>query len=132
MAWYDIFSRKKEQGPTVVEGYQAFSTPFLPVGRGNLTLPYVNGRWTAGNWVDFGEGNLYPEVLNQMYFSSPLHGAIVDFKTNAVIGGGYALDAEKLTAQEKVDLYTWERKIKLKHTVEAVTQQLILHYRIYF
>lgn len=132
MAWYDIFSRKQEQGPTVVEGYQAFSTPFLPVGRGNLTLPYVNGRWTAGNWVDFGEGNLYPEVLNQMYFSSPLHGAIVDFKTNAVIGGGYALDAEKLTAQEKVDLYTWERKIKLKHTVEAVTQQLILHNRIYF
>lgn len=132
MAWYDIFSRKKEQGPTVVEGYQAFSTPFLPVGRGNLTLPYVNGRWTAGNWVDFGEGNLYPEVLNQMYFSSPLHGAIVDFKTNAVIGGGYALDANKLTAQEKVDLYTWERKIKLKHTVEAVTQQLILHNRIYF
>ena len=115
-----------------MEGYQAFSTPFLPVGRGNLTLPYVNGRWTAGNWVDFGEGNLYPEVLNQMYFSSPLHGAIVDFKTNAVIGGGYALDAEKLTAQEKVDLYTWEKKIKLKHTVEAVTQQLILHNRIYF
>jgi hypothetical protein len=132
MAWYDIFTRKQEQGPTVVEGYQAFSTPFLPVGRGNLTLPYVNGRWTAGNWVDFGEGNLYPEVLNQMYFSSPLHGAIVDFKTNAVIGGGYALDSKKLTAQEKVDLYTWERKIKLKHTVEAVTQQLILHNRIYF
>jgi len=132
MAWYDIFSRKREQGPTVLEGYQAFSTPFLPVGKGNLTLPYVNGRYTLNKWVDFGEGNLYPEVLNQMYYSSPLHGAIVDFKTNAVIGGGYELKTDKLSVQEKVDLYSFEMKIHLKHTVEAVTQQLILHNRVYF
>ncbi len=88
----------------MVEGYQSFSTPFLPVGRGNLTLPYINGRYVQESWVRFGEGNLYPEMLNQMYYSSPLHGAIVDFKTNAVIGGGFNLTTDKLTPQEKLGI----------------------------
>jgi len=132
MAWYDRFFNSKPKGPEVVEGYQSFSTPFLPVGRGNLTLPYVNGRYVQESWVRFGEGNLYPELLNQIYYSSPLHGAIVDFKTNAVIGGGFNLTTDKLTPQEKLDMFSFEKKANLKHTVKAVTKQLIIHNRVYF
>jgi hypothetical protein len=83
-------------------------------------------------WQYFGADNLYPELLNQMYFSSPLHGAIVDFKTNAVIGGGFNLTTDKLTPQEKLEMFTFEKKANLKHTVKAVTKQLILHNRVYF
>jgi hypothetical protein len=132
MAWYDRFFNSKPKGPEVVEGYQSFSTPFLPVGRGNLTLPYVNGRYVQESWVRFGEGNLYPELLNQIYYSSPLHGAIVDFKTNAVIGGGFNLMTDKLTPQEKLEMFAFEKKANLKHTVKAVTKQLIIHNRVYF
>jgi hypothetical protein len=84
------------------------------------------------SWVRFGEGNLYPELLNQIYYSSPLHGAIVDFKTNAVIGGGFNLTTDKLTPQEKVEMFSFEKKANLKHTVKAVTKQLIIHNRVYF
>ena len=132
MAWYDRFINSKPKGPEVVEGYQSFSTPFLPVGRGNLTLPVVDPRYNANMWQYFGSDNMYPEMLNQMYFSSPLHGAIVDFKTNAVIGGGFNLTTDKLTAQEKLEMFTFEKKANLKHTVKAVTKQLILHNRVYF
>jgi len=132
MAWYDRFINSKPKGPEVVEGYQSFSTPFLPVGRGNLTLPVVDPRYNANMWQYFGSDNLYPEMLNQMYFSSPLHGAIVDYKTNAVIGGGFNLTTDKLTAQEKLEMFTFEKKANLKHTVKAVTKQLILHNRVYF
>jgi hypothetical protein len=132
MAWYDRFINTKPKGPEVVEGYQSFSTPFLPVGRGNLTLPYVNGRYSTNMWVRFGTDNLYPQMLNQMYYSSPLHGAIVDFKTNAVIGGGFNLTTDKLTPQEKLEMFTFEKKANLKHTVKAVTKQLIIHNRVYF
>ena len=131
MAWYDRFI-KSNKGPEVIEGYQSFSTPFLPVGRGNLTLPVVDPRYNANMWQYFGSDNLYPELLNQMYFSSPLHGAIVDFKTNAVIGGGFNLTTDKLTPQEKLEMFTFEKKANLKHTVKAVTKQLILHNRVYF
>ena len=132
MAWYDRLFNSKPKGPEVVEGYQSFSTPFLPVGRGNLTLPVVDPRYNANMWQYFGSDNLYPELLNQMYFSSPLHGAIVDFKTNAVIGGGFNLTTDKLTPQEKLEMFTFEKKANLKHTVKAVTKQLIIHNRVYF
>jgi hypothetical protein len=132
MAWYERLFNSKPKGPEMVEGYQSFSTPFLPVGRGNLTLPYVNGRYSTNMWVRFGTDNLYPQMLNQMYYSSPLHGAIVDFKTNAVIGGGFNLTTDKLTPQEKLEMFTFEKKANLKHTVKAVTKQLIIHNRVYF
>jgi len=132
MAWYERLFNIKPKGPEMVEGYQSFSTPFLPVGRGNLTLPYVNGRYSTNMWVRFGSDNLYPQMLNQMYYSSPLHGAIVDYKTNAVIGGGFNLTTDKLTPQEKLEMFTFEKKANLKHTVKAVTKQLIIHNRVYF
>ena len=132
MAWYNNLFKKESLAPEVIEGYQSFSTPFLPVGKGNLTLPIVDPRYNANMWQYFGSDNLYPEMLNQMYFSSPLHGAIVDFKTNAVIGGGFNLTTDKLTPQEKLEMFTFEKKANLKHTVKAVTKQLILHNRVYF
>jgi hypothetical protein len=132
MAWYNNLFKTASKGPEVVEGYQSFSTPFMPVGKGNLTLPVVDPRYNANMWQNFGVDNLYPEMLNQMYYSSPLHGAIVDFKTNAVIGGGFALKTDLLTTVEKLELYTFERKINLKHIVKAITKQLIIHNRVYF
>lgn len=132
MAWYDRFIGTKQQSPEVVEGYQSFSTPFGRIGSGNLSLPYVNGRHQTSGWIPFGEQNLFPSVLNQLVYSSPLHGSIVDYKTNAVIGGGIELRATTSTPQELLDLYTFEKKSHLKKTVRITTEQLIVHNRVYF
>ena len=132
MAWYDRFIGTKQQSPEVVEGYQSFSTPFGRIGSGNLSLPYVNGRHQTSGWIPFGDGTLFPSVLNQLVYSSPLHGSIVDYKTNAVIGGGIELRATTSTPQELLDLYTFEKKSHLKKTVRITTEQLIVHNRVYF
>jgi uncharacterized protein YlaI len=127
-----IFDRFKQPKTEVIEGYQSFSTPFGKIGRGDLSLPYVNGRYQIAGYVPFGQDNLYPEILNQIYFTSPLHGAIVDFKVNATIGAGYELKTDKLTPDEKLALYTWEKKMRLSKSVKAVTKQLVMHHRVYF
>ena len=127
-----IFDRFKQQKIEVSEGYQSFSTPFGKIGNANLSLPYVNGRYQVSGYIPFGQDNLFPETLNQLYFTSPLHGAIVDFKVNATIGAGYQLKTDKLTPQEKLDLYTWEKKMKLAKSVRLVAKQIVLHNRIYF
>ena len=133
MAWYNFFSKQSEAtGIEVVEGYHSFSTPFTKVGGANLALPYVNGRYQVAGYIPFGQDNLYPEILNQMYYTSPLHGAIVDYKVNAVIGGGFNIVTNKLSNEQKVDLYAFENKIKLKKIAPIVTKQLILHSRVYF
>lgn len=127
-----IFDRFRQQKPEVVEGYQSFSTPFYKIGTANLALPYVNGRYQVAGYVPFGQDNLYPETLNQLYYTSPLHGAIVDFKVNAAIGAGYELKTDKLTPEEKLALYTWEKKMRLSKSVKAVTKQIVMHHRVYF
>jgi hypothetical protein len=129
MALKDFFKTVKHE---IVEGYQSFSTPFLKVGGANLTLPYVNGRNQTNGYIPFGQDNLYPELLNQIYYSSPLHGSIVGYKVNAAVGGGFNIVADRLTPQDKLELYTLERKLNIKKIVPAVTQQLILHNRVYF
>lgn len=132
MAWYDIFRQSEKQNIEVVEGYHSFSTPFAKIGGANLALPYVNGRYQVAGYIPFGQDNLYPEILNQMYYSSPLHGAIVDYKVNAVIGGGFNIITDKLTNEEKLELYAFEKKIKLKKVAHIVTKQLVIHNRVYF
>lgn len=132
MAWYNIFKQSEKNSIEVVEGYHSFSTPFSKVGGANLSLPYVNGRYQVAGYIPFGQDNLYPELLNQMYYSSPLHGAIVDYKTNAVIGGGFNIIIDKLTNEEKLELYAFESKLKLKKIAPIVTKQLVIHNRVYF
>jgi hypothetical protein len=124
---------KKDESLKVVDtGYQSFSTPFLKVPEGNLSLPRIDVRYTTQGYVRFGFDNLFPQYMNQMYFMSPLHGSIVDFKTNAAIGGGYSFDESKLTDMEKVVLYSFGKKIGLKGTIKAITKDIILHDRCYF
>ena len=132
MAWYSRFVGSKPKATEVVEGYQSFSTPFGNVGNANLSLPYVNGRYQIAGYIPFGQDNLFPELLNQLYYTSPLHGAIVDFKTNATVGGGYTLETAKMSNEDKLKLYTFEKKMKLNKTSKAIAQQLIVHHRVYF
>ena len=133
MAWYDIFRAKKNNSVEVVTtNYDAYSTPFMKVGGANLSLPYVNGRHTISGWIPFGQDNLYPQLLNQMVFSSPLHGSIVDYKTNAVIGGGFEINTKDATPKDLLDLYTFEKKINIKKTARITTEQLVVHNRVYF
>jgi hypothetical protein len=129
------FEITRKESVQVVEGnnYQAFSTPFLRVGEGNLSLPYVNARQQVNGYIRFGSDNLYPQLLNQMYFTSPLHGAIVDYKTNAAVGGGFELTISKdATAMEKVDVYTFDKRVKLNKMIPIVTKDVIIHNRVYF
>lgn len=118
---------------TETSSYQSFSTPFLKVKGGNLSLPYVNARQQTNGYIRFGDDNLYPQLINQLYYTSPLHSSIIDFKTNAIIGGGYELkmDAD-IKATEKVDVYAIEKRLNLKKNLNHITKDVLLHNRKYF
>jgi hypothetical protein len=129
-----LFNLRKSEPVQVVEvgGYQSFSTPFLKVPASNLSLPFVDDRFQARGYVPFGEDNLYPQYLNQMYYTSPLHSAIVNYKVNAVCGGGYELLVDGLAAMDKVDSYAAEKRIGIRRNMKPVLLDLIVHGRVYF
>lgn len=107
-----------------------FSTPFMNVGKGNLSLPKVDRYYTNNNIVMFGSDNLYPQLLNQMYYTSPMHGACIDFITNAVIGGGYTWKNENISGSEKVELLTFEKRFKFSKMSTILTRDYIIHRRV--
>lgn len=108
----------------------AFSTPFMNVGSGNLSLPIVNKYYTQNGIVRFGEDNLYPQLLNQMYYTSPMHGKLIEFITNAAIGGGYEFTLANLNGAEKVELLTFEKKHKLEKLTRLITRDYVIHRRV--
>jgi capsid portal protein len=111
--------------------YQAFNTPFLKTPNGNLSLPYIYSRFETRGYIPFGADNMYPQTLDQLYYSSPLHGSIVDFKVNASIGGGYDIN-ETLNASDKVKLLQFLVNIGLKKNLSTITKTDIVHNRVYF
>lgn len=133
MAFKDFFFKKTEQ-PTNIEvkvdsQYQSFSTPFGEIGKGNLALPFVRA-YGSESYVRFGTDNLYAQLINQMYQQSPLNGAIINFKRNAVIGGGWEVESTSASAKEKVAEYSFIKKNKLVKLMHQSTLDLIMHGRI--
>lgn len=120
-------SNKKE---TPKSNPQAFSTPFYPIRGGNLSAPYVNRYYTLQNIVQFGTDNLYPQLLNQLYFQSPMTSACIDFITNAIIGGGWEWKDENVTGVQKIEQEAFSRKNKLNKLSKILTRDYVIHRRV--
>lgn len=109
--------------------YSAFSTPFGKIGEGNLSLPYIRA-YGSERFIRFGNDNLFPQIVNQMYFQSALNGSIINYKANAVIGGGYELTSNDTTGIQKVKEYTFIKKNKFNKLMRQLTKDLIMHGRV--
>ena len=108
---------------------QAYNTPFLKIGKGNLSLPYIQSNTTKAGVIYFGDSNLFPQVLNQMYFTSPLHSAIVDFTGNAVMGGGVKIELKEDNARNEVDARVFMSKVGGQKTFRLLERDYYLHRR---
>lgn len=117
--------------PTVRTEQQAYSTPFGTIGDGNLSLPFIQSQVHKAGVIYFGSDNLFPSVLNQMYYTSPIHGAVVDFTVMAVIGGGFTSEG-LTTGKEKVDFDVWARLNKIERNLETITRDYKLHGRVHY
>lgn len=124
---------KQHQPIVTPESYQTYSTPFGKIGNGNLSLPWINIASTVNNYVWFGVDNLYPAIINQMYYTSPIHSSIVNFKINAVLGGGYELvSTNGSTMEDEVYLKTANITMRIAENDDKALIDLILHNRVYF
>lgn len=129
MGLFSFGSKKKVEIVESAPLYSQFSTPFGKIGDGNLSLPYVRA-YGSEKYIRFGHDNLYPQLINQMYYQSPLNGAIIRFKANATIGGGFELSSPDKGAQQKITEYTFIKKNKFNKLMRQLTKDLIMHGRV--
>lgn len=111
--------------------YQTCGTPLVSIGKGDITKPYIDSAYVGtGTFVRFGWDNLYPSLIDQMYFQSPLHASLIEFQINASIGGGYEIVTKKeKSPSEKVKEYTFVKQGKLKTLFRAIAQDIKMHRR---
>lgn len=109
---------------------QSFSTPFGKIGKGDITKPYISSNYKgAKGYVYFGLDNLYPQIIDQMAYTSPLNGSIIMFKKNSVVGGGFEILNGDESGKAKVELHSFLIKNKIKKLWKEVTLDMIMHNR---
>lgn len=110
----------------------SFSTPFMKIKEGNLALPFVDKFTTkSAGAIYFGVDNLFPQKLDQYYYTSPMHGAIIDFKKNATIGGGYDLTPKSEDMDTLIEVNVFKNVVKLDKLIEKLCMADLIHYRGY-
>ena len=119
------------RGDVIRTEQQAYSTPFGVIGDGNLSLPFIQSQVHKAGVIYFGSDNLFPSVLNQMYYTSPIHGAVIDFTVMAVVGGGFTVDGLK-DGKDKVAFGVWSRMNKVERNLETIARDYKLHARVHF
>jgi hypothetical protein len=127
--WFQKEEKKTFEVNTESELFSTFSTPFGKVGKGDLAAPYIRS-YGSESFCRFGNDNLYPQLINQMYYKSPLNGSIINFKTNAVIGGGFNLISNDTSAEQKIKEYTFIKRNKFKKLMRQFSKDLIMHGRV--
>jgi hypothetical protein len=82
------------------------------------------------NYIYFGEDNQYPNILNNLYYSSPFHASIVDFKRLNLIGGGY--EVTPMFGATEADLIMIKQMEYMfdENTINKLTTDLLIHNRI--
>ena len=114
------------------DGKMSFSTPFFKIGKGDLGKPFISTWYTISGIVQFGNDNLYPQILDQLYYTSPMHSGCLEFISRAAIGGGYEYNIPAKNGVEQVDLYTFEKKNKFKKIFRYLPIDFLIHKRVCF
>lgn len=117
---------------TVIYKHQQFGSPLVKIGKNDITKPYIDSSYVGKDtYVRFGLDNNYPQLIDQMYYQSPLHSAIIDFQINATIGGGWEIIGDK-DGKDKVNEYIFTKKHKIDKILRAVALDLKMHRRSHY
>lgn len=139
MSWINrFFGLEKEKGVSLKE---------IPVSNENknvnllrsintegldISLPFIdehNGRGLK--YVPFGEDNLYPDIINQLYLSSAMNAACINFKRWSIIGDGYEWsNYDTLKTKEKVEIKEFIKLNNFDFSIDKITTDWIKHGRV--
>lgn len=96
----------------------------------DYSKPYIN-YYSNMNYVPFGQDNLYPYVLMDMYTGSPFHAAIIDFKVRSIIPA-FELTSKSKSLEDSIKIESIKKTIFNKANLTDILYNWILHERVYF
>ena len=126
MGWFNRNNEAPKIENKEVEAFRTVNTEGM-----DLSQPFVDDYYSRGvNWVFFGGDNLYPQVLNQLYISSPMHQACCNFKRYSLIGNGYEWEGyETFDVAQKIAIKQFETQSDFKNSSVRISMDWIKHGR---
>lgn len=104
MGVIDNFKYKKEQPKSISAKVEVEKFNVETINLSAVTdLPKIKEKHNQ-DWVDYGDDNLYPQYLQDMFNTSPTHNAIVKTKAEMVVGDGYTYDDTLLNEKQKIEV----------------------------
>lgn len=131
------FNRKEVEQPVPAEqpkvnySFQNFGVPIIKIGGDDITKPYINGGYYNREYIPFGSDNLYPSILDNLYYQSPLHSAIIDYQVRTAIGGGFEIIKPKKTTGERINEKVWIKQNSIKKMLKGIAMDLKIHNRVH-
>jgi hypothetical protein len=139
MAFFGLIKNKKLTTKVVVNETaqsQKFSRTINSANYSyDFSNPMIDELVSINDVVFFGKDNLYPQLLNESYYASPLHAAICDFKKHSIAGNGYTLTPNaNISEMDKIIINQFENLIDGKNNLEQfvldITMDYVIHSRI--
>jgi hypothetical protein len=133
MKLFGFNTNKKENiEQPIVEQYnhdKFYSVGRETIGNYDYSIPAVT-EILNNNYIYFGTDNQYPNLLNNLYYSSPFHASIVDFKRLSLIGGGYTVEAYLGSTQGDLIAIKKMEYLFDETMLNEITTDLLIHNRI--
>jgi len=95
----------------------------------DFSRPYINTHG-GSEYVIFGEDNLYPYVLLELFHSSAFHRAIMEFKTRTIMADGLKITSSDTSTKGKMEAEK-VRSILNKAFFRRFVQEYLIHERVY-
>jgi len=86
-------------------------------------LPVIK-EMRGKDWVQYGEDNLYPQYLQQLFNTSPTHQAIIKAKSLMVAGEGYEMNDSHLSETDKINVKKIINQVERQMYETTMDQQL--------
>jgi hypothetical protein len=116
---------KKEKTSDIKPVVETFNGSVESMNLSAVTdLPKIKEKKNQ-DWVDYGDSNLYPQFLQDMYNTSPTHNAIVKTKSEMVIGEGYTYDDVFLDEAARIEV------LKILKQIEKESYELSNDFQLY-
>jgi capsid portal protein len=97
----------------------------------NTYLPAVSTYYTTNTYVKWGNDNLFPLQLVDLYNSSPIHSSIILQKSKMVVGAGLNFNDSLLSVQQKDALNRFLVLADGEKDLETVLQDLSFDYQLF-
>ena len=128
MALKDIFKfgsskpteTTQSQDSTSKAGREVFGSMSFAMETDLPVIKEMRGK----DWVLYGEDNLYPQYLQQLFNTSPTHQAIVKAKSLMVAGNGYTIQDSHLSETDKIQVQKLINQIQAQMYETTMDEQM--------